>query len=112
MIKRGLSDLIRFLETVYVYFLSAFYFRILILYITDFNPKINKDYYYYYYYYYYKGGGAISLTPLYHSTTSTNSSIHRHLDIISQAITAESSPLNIASNQTRTGNLWFPSANR
>ena len=32
-----------------------------------------------------------------------------HLDI-SQAITAESSPLHIAGSRTRTGNLWFPSA--
>ena len=32
--------------------------------------------------------------------------LHRHLDI-SQAITAESSPLHIASRQTRTENLWF-----
>ena len=33
-----------FLETVYVfYFLLAFYFTILILYTTDFNPRINKD---------------------------------------------------------------------
>ena len=31
---------------------------------------------------------------------------------INQAITAESSPLHIASNRTRTGNLWFPSASR
>ena len=42
----GLSDLIGFSETVYVgflyLFLLAFYFRILILYTTDFNPKINK----------------------------------------------------------------------
>ena len=40
----GLSDLLRFLETVYVFF---FIFRILILililYTTDFNPRINKD---------------------------------------------------------------------
>ena len=33
---------------------------------------------------------------------------HRHLDI-SQAITAGSSLLHIASRQTQTGNLWFPS---
>ena len=32
-----------FLETVYVfYFLLAFYFRILIVYTTDFNLRINK----------------------------------------------------------------------
>ena len=37
--------------------------------------------------------------------------LHRHLDI-SQAITAESSPLHIGSSRTRTGNLWFPSASR
>ena len=35
--------------------------------------------------------------------------VHRHLDI-SRVITAESSPLHIASSRTRTGNLWFPSA--
>ena len=35
--------------------------------------------------------------------------LHRHLDI-SRAITAESSPLHIASSQIRTGNLWFLSA--
>ena len=45
-----LSDLIRFLETVYVFhFLLAFYFRnILILYAADFNPRINKDIILYY----------------------------------------------------------------
>ena len=37
--------------------------------------------------------------------------LHRHLDI-SRTITAESSPLHIASSRTRTGNLWFPSASR
>ena len=30
----------------------------------------------------------------------------------SWVITAESSPLHIASSRTRTGNLWFPSASR
>ena len=45
----------------------------------------------------------ISLTSHYHFHL-----LHRHLDI-SQAITAESSPLHIASSCTRTGNLWFPS---
>ena len=35
--------------------------------------------------------------------------LHRHLDI-SRAITAESSPLHIASSRNWTGNLWFPSA--
>ena len=40
----GLTDLIRFLETVYIfYFLLAFYFRILFLHTTDFNPRIYKD---------------------------------------------------------------------
>ena len=43
----------------------------------------------------------ISLFPLYQFHP-----LHRHLDI-SQAITAESSPLQIASSQTRPGNLWF-----
>ena len=37
--------------------------------------------------------------------------LHRHLDT-SQAITTESSPLRIASRQTRTGNLCFLSASR
>ena len=48
-------------------------------------------------------GEGIFLTPLYHFHP-----LHRHLDI-SRAITAENSPLHIA---TRTGNLWFPSASR
>ena len=51
-------------------------------------------------------GEAISLSPLYHFHP-----LHRHLDI-SWAITAESSPLHIASSQTRTGNLWFLSTCR
>ena len=46
---------------------------------------------------------AISLTSLFHFHQ-----LHRHLDI-SQAITAGSSPLNIASSRSRTWNLWFPS---
>ena len=46
-------------------------------------------------------GEAISLTPLYHCHP-----LHRHLDI-SRAITAESSPLHIASSRTGTGKLWF-----
>ena len=44
-------------------------------------------------------GEAISLTPFYHFHP-----LQRHLDI-SRAITAESSPLHIASSRTRTGNL-------
>ena len=48
----------------------------------------------------------ISLTPHYHFYL-----LHRHLHI-SWVITAESSPLHIASSWTRTGNLWFPSASR
>ena len=51
-------------------------------------------------------GEAISLTPLYHLHL-----LHRHLDI-SPAITAESSPLHIASSWTRTENFCFPSAGR
>ena len=51
-------------------------------------------------------GRGISLTPHYHFHP-----LHRHLDI-SRAITAESSPLHIGSNRTRTGNLWFPRASR
>ena len=49
---------------------------------------------------------SISLAPHYHFHP-----LYRHLDI-SRAITAESSPLHIASSRTRTGNLWFPSASR
>ena len=49
-------------------------------------------------------GEAISLTPLYHFHL-----LHRHLVII-RAMTAVSSPLNIGSCRTRTGNLWFLSA--
>ena len=51
-------------------------------------------------------GEGISLTPHYHFHP-----LHRQLNI-SRAITAESSPLHIASSRTRTGNLWFPSASR
>ena len=51
-------------------------------------------------------GEAISLTPNYQFHP-----LHRHLDI-SRVITAESSPLHIASSRTRKGNLWFPSASR
>ena len=49
---------------------------------------------------------SIPLTLHYHFHT-----LHRHLDI-TRAITAETSPLHIGSNWTRTGNLWFPSASR
>ena len=49
-------------------------------------------------------GEGISLTLLYHFDF-----FHKYLHI-TQAITAESSPLHIASDWTRTGNLWFPSA--
>ena len=41
--------------------------------------------------------------------TTTSNSLTEHLDI-SRKITAESSPLHIASSRTRTRNLWFPSA--
>ena len=51
-------------------------------------------------------GEAISLTPNYHFHP-----LLRHLDI-SRAITAEISPLHIASSRTRTGNLWFRSGSR
>ena len=47
------------------------------------------------------GCGGIFLTPHYHFHP-----VHRQLDI-SRTITAESSPLHIASSRTRTGNLWF-----
>ena len=49
-------------------------------------------------------GEGIPLTPHYHFHM-----LHRHLDI-SWAITGESSPFHIASSQTRTRNLWLPSA--
>ena len=48
----------------------------------------------------------IPWTPHYHFHP-----LYRNLDI-SRAITAESSPLHIASSRTRTGNHWFPSASR
>ena len=51
-------------------------------------------------------GEAISLTPLYHFHQ-----LNKYLDI-SQAITAEISPLYIASCRTRTRKFWFPSASR
>ena len=51
-------------------------------------------------------GKAISLSPLYNFQP-----LYRHLDI-SRTIAADSSPLHIASSQTPTGNLWFPSASR
>ena len=50
-------------------------------------------------------GQGISLTPLYRYHP-----LHRQLDV-SRAITTDS-PLHIASNLTRTGNLWFPSVCR
>ena len=49
-------------------------------------------------------GEPISLSPLYHFHP-----LHRHLDI-SRGITAETSPLHIASSCTGIGNLWFPTA--
>ena len=51
-------------------------------------------------------GEGISLTPHYHLHL-----LHRHLDI-SRVITVESSPLDIGSSWTQTGNLWFLSARR
>ena len=48
----------------------------------------------------------ISLFPLYHIHP-----LNKHLEI-SRAITAENSPLHLASSRTGTGNLWFTSANR
>ena len=50
--------------------------------------------------------GGHPLTPQYHFDP-----LYRHLGI-SREITAESSPLHIASSRTRTGNLWFLSASR
>ena len=49
-------------------------------------------------------GRLISVIPFYHFHP-----LHRHLDI-SQAITADSSPLHIVSSRSQTGNLWFPYA--
>ena len=51
-------------------------------------------------------GEATSLIPLYHFHP-----LHRHLNI-SRLITAESSPLHLASKRTLTGNIWYPSASR
>ena len=51
-------------------------------------------------------GEGIPLTPHYHFHP-----LYRHLGII-RTITAESSPLHIASSRTLTGNLWFSSARR
>ena len=51
-------------------------------------------------------GEVIFLIPDYHFHH-----LQRHLDI-SRVITAESSPLHIASNRTRTGSFWFPRASR
>ena len=51
-------------------------------------------------------GEAISITPFYHFHQ-----FHIRLDI-SEAITAERSPLRKASSRTRTGKLWCPSAGR
>ena len=49
--------------------------------------------------------GRPKVTTLYHFHL-----LYRHL-LISQAITAESSPLHTGRSRTRTRNLWFPSAN-
>ena len=49
---------------------------------------------------------APSLTSVYHFHP-----FPKRLDI-SRAITADSSPLHIASSRTQTGNLWFPSVSR
>ena len=51
-------------------------------------------------------GDAIYLTPPYHFHP-----LYRHSDI-NWAIIADSSPLDIASSRTRTGNVWFPSTSR
>ena len=51
-------------------------------------------------------GEVIFLIPDYHFHH-----LQRHLDII-RVITAESSPLHIASSRTWTGSFWFPSASR
>ena len=51
-------------------------------------------------------GEGISLSPHYYFH-----SLYKHLGI-GRVITAEGSPLRMASSQTRTGNLWFLSASR
>ena len=51
-----------------------------------------------------RGKGDYSLSLLYNFHPP-----HKHLGI-SRVITADNSPLRIASSRTRTGNLWFPSA--
>ena len=51
-------------------------------------------------------GDALSLSLLCHFHL-----LQRHLDI-RQTITAENSPLHIASSRIQTKNLWFPSASR
>ena len=51
-------------------------------------------------------GEGIPLTPHYHFHT-----LYRHLDI-SRVVTADSSPLDIASSPTQTANLLFPRASR
>ena len=78
------------------FFLSVLFFYLGFL-LRTFNSRITGS----------QGKGeGISLTPHYHFHP-----LHRHLGI-SWAITAESSPLHIASSRTGTGNLWFPSASR
>ena len=52
----------------------------------------------------YRGRRKLYLTPLYHFNP-----FHEHLDI-SRAITLESTPQHVASNQIWARNFWFPSA--
>ena len=52
------------------------------------------------------GGGGFFFTPHLHMQP-----LYRHLNI-SRAVTAEITPLHIASSRTRTGNVQFPSASR
>ena len=71
----------------YFYFLSGFFFH-------EHSRFIGQQ----------GKGKTLYLSPLCHFHPPL-----RHLDI-SQAITAESSPLHIVSSRTRTGNPWFPNA--
>ena len=88
------SSLSSFVLFCFFRFFFVFFF-FLIFYLSGFYLKYIND-----------SKETVFLTPLYHFHP-----LHRRLDI-SQVITAESSPLHIASRCTRTGNLWFPSASR
>ena len=81
-----------------------------LLLIFKFSTKVSKNFFVFFFYLSFlswtftnqrtagKGGGHSLIDPP-----------HRRLDI-SRAITAENSPLHIASSRHQTGNLWFPGA--